>query len=161
MTLPQNLDKHIRIRLEQCALVSRLSNCPRRKFSASLYDPDTKKVLADAYNGGIRGGDPLCGGHECLRTSQGLPSGQNVEIGCVHAEMNLITNCAAQGIAMKGYWVFVNGEPCKMCAKLLCQVQISKIIIIKNGYRGVNGLDILTSHGIAIQFVDGEPDPRG
>lgn len=61
-------DKHLQIRIEQCLLLAKASNCPRRKFGAMLVDPARNVVLMDAYNGGPRGADgALCGGHFCER----------------------------------------------------------------------------------------------
>ena len=55
----------------------------------------------DGYNGGPRGGGDLCGGDECLRDTMNVKSGTRVEIGCHHAEMNLICNAAANGVPPK------------------------------------------------------------
>lgn len=61
-------DKHLQIRIEQCLLLAKASNCPRRKFGAMLVDPVRNVVLMDAYNGGPRGAEGhLCGGHFCER----------------------------------------------------------------------------------------------
>lgn len=61
-------DKHLKIRIEQCLLLAKASNCPRRKFGALLVDPERNVVLMDGYNGGPRGADgPMCGGHFCER----------------------------------------------------------------------------------------------
>ena len=90
-------DKHLAIRIEQCLALAKASNCPRRKFGALLVDPKRNVVLMDGYNGGPRGGGELCGGDECLRDTMQVESGTRVEIGCHHAEMNLICNAAANG----------------------------------------------------------------
>ena len=84
--------------------LAKASNCPRRKFGALLVDPDRNVVLMDGYNGGPRGGGELCGGDECLRDTESVKSGTRVEIGCHHAEMNLICNSAANGVSTKGAW---------------------------------------------------------
>lgn len=153
-------DKHLRIRLEQCLALSQASNCPRRKFGALLLDPRRNVILMDGYNGGPRGGGELCGGDVCLRDRLAIPSGQRMEIGCHHAEMNVICNAAAAGVATAGAWILVTGEPCLMCAKLLHHAGISRVIVVDGGYGGANGCDYLMSHGVAVQRVDGPRDPR-
>jgi dCMP deaminase len=153
-------DKHLRIRLEQCLALSQASNCPRRKFGALLLDPRRNVILMDGYNGGPRGGGELCGGDVCLRDQLAIPSGQRMEIGCHHAEMNVICNAAASGVATAGAWILVTGEPCLMCAKLIHHAGISRVIVVDGGYGGANGCDYLTSHGVAVQRVDGPRDPR-
>lgn len=153
-------EKHVRIRIEQCLALSKASNCPRRKFGALLLDPDRNVVLMDGYNGGPRGGGHLCGGDECLRDTQGVQSGTRMEIGCHHAEMNVICNCAASGVSTKGAWLFVTGEPCMMCAKLLHHAGITKVIIVGGGYAGANGVQYLRGHGVVVEAVEGPQDPR-
>ena len=69
----------------------------------------------DGYNGGPRGGGALCGGDTCLRDDKAVQSGTRMEIGCHHAEMNVICNAAANGIQTQGAWLLVTGEPCVLC----------------------------------------------
>lgn len=152
--------KHLEIRIEQCLALAKASNCPRRKFGALLLDPDRNVILMDGYNGAPRGGGELCGGNICLRDKLGIESGHNNEIGCHHAEMNVICNAAANGVATKNMWLITTGEPCIMCAKLIHHAGISYIIIVSGGYIGSNGIDYLQTYGVKIQTIDGPPDPR-
>ncbi len=153
-------DKHVRIRIEQCLALAKASNCPRRKFGALLLDPERNVVLMDGYNGGPRAGGELCGGDVCVRDERGIPSGQRMELGCHHAEMNVICNCAAAGVAAKGAWLFVTGEPCVLCAKLIHHAGITKVIIVGGGYAGENGVGYLLEHGVLVQAVAGPQDER-
>jgi dCMP deaminase len=153
-------EKHVRIRIEQCLALAKASNCPRRKFGALLLDPERNVVLMDGYNGGPRGGGELCGGESCLRDTMGVVSGTRMELGCHHAEMNVICNCAAAGVATRGAWLVVTGEPCMICAKLLHHAGIRRVIVVGGGYAGENGLAYLRAHGVEVESVDGPRDPR-
>lgn len=153
-------EKHISIRIEQCLALAKASNCPRRKFGALLLDPERNVVLMDGYNGGPRGGGHFCGGEVCLRDDQAVESGTRMEIGCHHAEMNVVCNCAASGVSTRGAWIFVTGEPCMMCAKLIHHAGITKVIVVGGGYAGANGVQYLRTHNIDVQSVDGPQDPR-
>jgi len=152
--------KHIRIRIEQCLILAQASNCPRRKFGALLLDPERNVILMDGYNGGPRGGGELCGGDVCLRDSMEIHSGTRMEIGCHHAEMNVICNSAASGVPTKGAWILVTGEPCVLCAKLIHHAGVSKVIVVGGGYAGENGVEYLTAHGIDVESVEGPQDER-
>lgn len=152
--------KHIRIRIEQCLALSQASNCPRRKFGALLLDPRRNVILMDGYNGGPRGGGRLCGGEVCLRDEQKVPSGTRLEIGCHHAEMNVICNAAAGGVATQGAWLIVTGEPCLMCSKLIHHAGIEQVIVVSGGYAGDNGVGYLEGHGVKVLAVEGPRDPR-
>ncbi len=153
-------EKHIRIRIEQCLALAKASNCPRRKFGALLLDPERNVTLMDGYNGGPRGGGELCGGEICSRDELGVQSGTRMEIGCHHAEMNVICNCAASGVPTKDAWILVTGEPCVLCAKLIHHAGIIKVIVVGGGYAGANGVDYLRAHGIAVDSVEGPQDRR-
>lgn len=153
-------EKHIRIRIEQCLALSKASNCPRRKFGALLLDPERNVVLMDGYNGGPRGGGELCGGELCLRDAQKVQSGTRMEIGCHHAEMNVICNCAASGVPTRNAWLVVTGEPCMMCAKLIHHAGIKKVFVVGGGYAGENGVDYLQNHGVDVESIEGPQDPR-
>jgi dCMP deaminase len=153
-------DKHVDIRVAQCLALAEASNCPRRKFGALLIDPERNVILMDGYNGGPRGGGELCGGDECFRDVQQVPSGTRVEVGCHHAEMNVICNAAASGVACRGAWLIVNGEPCPMCAKLIHHAGIVRVLIVDGGFAGENGVGYLETHGITVVKLQGPKDPR-
>lgn len=153
-------EKHIKARIKQCLAIAECSTCPRRKFGALLLDPVRNVILLDAYNGPPRGGGRLCGGGTCARDTLHIESGTRTEIGCHHAEMNLICNAAAGGVACAGSWLIVTGEPCQMCAKLIHHAGIVKVLVVKGGYLGTNGVQYLRDHGVAVAPVDGPQDPR-
>lgn len=153
-------EKHIRIRIEQCLALAKASNCVRRKFGALLVDPDRNVVLMDGYNGGPRGGGELCGGDVCLRDTLHVPSGTHMEIGCHHAEMNVICNAAANGVPTRGAWLLVTGEPCLLCGKLIHHAGITRVMVVEGGYLGANGCAYLRDHGVEVVQVEGPRDPR-
>ena len=154
-------EKHLKIRIEQCLALAKASNCPRAKFGSLLVDPDRNVILMDGYNGGPRGGGDLCGGDVCLRDTEKVVSGTRVEVGCHHAEMNVICNAAANGVPTKNAWLIVTGEPCMMCAKLIHHSGVSRVIVVDGGFGGANGVGYLENHGVIVQRTDGPKDPRG
>jgi len=83
-----------------------------------------------------------------------------MEIGCHHAEMNVICNAAAAGVKTAGAWLLVTGEPCTLCAKLIHHAGITKVIVVSGGYMGKNGIVYLQEHGIEVMTVSGPTDPR-
>ena len=153
-------EKHLRIRIEQCLALAKASNCPRRKFGALLVDPERNVILMDGYNGGPRNGGTLCGGHQCLRDTMEVQSGTRMEIGCHHAEMNVVCNAAANGVRCRGAWLIVTGEPCLLCAKLIHHAGIQRVYVVDGGYAGANGVDYLSRHGVLVTPVEGPQDPR-
>lgn len=146
--------KHLDIRIKQCLQLSEASNCPRRKVGALLLDPIRNVILMDGYNGAPRGGGDLCGGNCCLRDECSITSGTEAQIGCHHAEMNVICNAAASGVPTAGAWLIVNCSCCEMCAKLIHHAGITKVITIANTYSTDRGLNYLVKHGIMVQAVE-------
>lgn len=153
-------DKHIRIRVEQCLALAKASNCPRRRFGALLLDPTRNVILMDGYNGGPRGGGRLCGGEVCLRDELKVQSGTRMEVGCHHAEMNVVCNAAASGVPTRGAWMIVTGEPCTMCSKMIHHAGIERVLVVTGGYMGANGVEYLRQHGVEVVAVEGPKDPR-
>lgn len=89
-----------------------------------------------------------------------IPSGEKVEIGCVHAEANTIINACNSGNSVKGAWLFINGEPCINCAKLIINSGIERVYVVDKGYHGTNGCQLMEEHGVEIIPVEGPQDPR-
>lgn len=140
--------KHLKQRVDACIALSKLSTCCRRQFGCVVLDPSSNVVVSDSYNGPLRNsaGD-LCGGGSCLREK--IQSGQQLEVGCVHAEQNAIYNATRRGVSLVGCWLFVNGEPCLLCAKAIVQVGITRVFCIGGGYSTDEGIDLLENNGVA------------
>ncbi len=156
--------------LKIAEIVSQSSRCLRSlpggvpaHFAALVLDEEQNVLLASGYNGWLRGGTPTCGGYvdgsgttACARETQNIPSGDQVEVGCVHAEMNALANCCRQGVKTVGMVMLVPAEPCKMCAKLIVQAGIRTVYLGAKRYRN-NGLEILTAGGVTVRWIPPEP----
>ena len=150
--------KHLAQRIETCLSLAGLSPCPRRQYGALIIDPASNVIISEGYNGGLRGGSELCGEHTCSRTALGIPSGERVEIGCVHAEQNAIFNAARLGRSVLGSWIIINGEPCLLCAKAIKQAGIARTICIDGGYTLKAGVDLLRDNGVIVNEVSATGD---
>ena len=60
----------------------------------------------------------------------------------LHAEQNIITFCAKNGIPTNNTQLFVILSPCKTCAKLLVQAGIKEVYYLEE-YRDTSGIDYL------------------
>lgn len=143
------MDKHTKMWLQMVDIAARASNCPRRKFSALLVNTKQNTLVAHGYNGAPRKGTKLCQSDtDCVRSIQSIPSGHNIELGCIHAEMNAICNAARSGVSTADTTCYCNGAPCLMCAKLLYQAGVTALVTIQNDYSRA-GVNFLTSHGVS------------
>lgn len=136
------------------------SNCAQERNAAILLDPIRNVVLMDGYTGGPRGGGELCGGHRCKRTEFNYSTTDRVEVGCHHAEMNVICNAAASGIATAGAWLITTCKPCLMCAKLLHHAGIAKVLVASSDGSYSAGLVYLEEHGVTYAIVGENSDPQ-
>ncbi len=107
-------------------LVAGRSTCLRRQVGAAFVKD--KNILATGYNG-APSGVPHCAEVGCLREQLGIPSGERHEI-CrgLHAEQNGIIQAARHGINLSGSTVYTTDSPCVICAKMLINVRVERIV---------------------------------
>lgn len=144
--------KHLRQRINSCRDLAALSTCSRRQFGCVILEPKGNVVVSDSYNGPLRNArGNLCGDTHCLR--EGITSGSCLEIGCVHAEQNAIYNATRRGATLTDCWLFVNGEPCLVCAKAIIQVGISRVFCIGGVYSTSAGVDLLEMNNVRVHTL--------
>ncbi|GAB4436166.1 MAG: cytidine/deoxycytidylate deaminase family protein [bacterium] len=117
--------------IEITKIVAKRSTCLRRHVGAILVKD--KRILATGYNGApqnIR----HCLDIGCIRESKKIPSGERHEL-CrgIHAEQNLIIQAAYHGISIADSQLYCTNFPCSICAKMIINAGIRKIIYIE-GY---------------------------
>ena len=112
-------------------LVSERSTCIRRKVGAVLVKD--KRILATGYNGSPTGLEH-CVDIGCLREKLNIPSGQRHELcRASHAEQNALIQASLYGISVSGATLYATNQPCIICAKMLINAGIKKVVI-KSGY---------------------------
>jgi len=70
----------------------------------------------------------------------------------LHAEQNVITFCAKNGIPTEGTELFVTLSPCSNCAKLIVQSGIKKVYYNEE-YRDTSGIDFLKEVGVEVEKI--------
>lgn len=112
--------------MDIAVVVATRSTCLRRQVGAIIVKD--RRILASGYNGAPVG-LKHCLEIGCLRERQGVPSGQRHEL-CrgLHAEQNALIQAAVYGIAIKGAVCYVTHQPCVLCAKILINAGIDKIV---------------------------------
>lgn len=134
--------------MEITDLVATRATCLRRKVGAILVKD--RRILATGYNGPPKG-VPHCdelGG--CLRDKLGIPSGERMELSrAVHAEQNAIIQAAKMGTNIDGATLYVTNHPCFICAKMLINAGVKKIIY-KEGYPDKYAKEILKEANVKV-----------
>lgn len=134
-------------------LVSERSTCLRRKVGAIAVRD--KRVLATGYNGA-----PInlahCEEVGCLRDQLKVPSGERHELcRALHAEQNIITQCAVHGVVLKDAIIYCTTQPCIICAKLLINCQVQEIWYAES-YPDALAEQFLNESGIKYGLLEGD-----
>ena len=128
-------------------LVARRSTCLRRAVGAIIVKD--KRILSTGYNGaptGVR----HCVEEGCLREKLGIESGKMHEL-CrgIHAEQNAIIQAAYHGVSIKGATLYCTTQPCSICAKMIINAGIRKIIYAA-GYTDPMAVGMLEEAGVVL-----------
>lgn len=131
-------------------LVSTRSTCLRRKVGAVIVRD--RRILATGYNG-APSNIAHCDEAGCVRESLKIPSGQRHEL-CrgLHAEQNALLQAALYGTSVAGACLYATTQPCIICAKMLINAGVKKIII-SGGYPDKMAKDFLKEAGIKIKIA--------
>ena len=150
--------KHMQMRMSQCLALALQSPCPRRSYGAIAVDPNHNVVISEGWNGSPRSAPgAFCAGDVCER--EGVPSGTRYELGCIHAEANVVSNAARIGRSLHGCYLFVTGVPCMGCARLLYQAGVARVITIQGGFAGASGAEFLQRLGVVVETIEMPDDP--
>ncbi|NQT32524.1 MAG: cytidine deaminase [Candidatus Omnitrophica bacterium] len=126
-------------------LVATRSTCLRRQVGAVIVK--NKQVLATGYNG-APSGLTHCDKTGCLREELGVPSGERHELcRALHAEQNAFLQAARHGISLDGSTLYITTQPCSICAKMIINTGIKKIVI-EGVYPDKFALDFLSEGGV-------------
>jgi dCMP deaminase len=111
-------------------LVATRSTCLRRKVGAVVVK--NKQILATGYNGAPTG-ITHCDEVGCLREKLKVPSGERHELcRALHAEQNAFLQAARHGVSLDGSTLYVTVQPCSICAKMIINAGIKKVVIEGN-----------------------------
>ncbi|MDF2957426.1 MAG: Deoxycytidylate deaminase [Candidatus Alkanophagales archaeon MCA70_species_1] len=133
--------------MEIAKVVAKRSTCLRRQIGAVIVK--NKIIVSTGYNGAPRG-LPHCLDIGCLRDELGIASGERQEV-CrgVHAEQNALIQA---GRSAEGATLYVNAYPCKICAKLIINAGIKRVVV-SGEYSDTEGLDLLRDAGVEVVFL--------
>ena len=142
--------------MQMAELTARRSTCLRRSVGAVIVQE--RHVIATGYNGAPRGIKHCDERGGCLREKLNVPSGQRHEL-CMalHAEQNAIIQAATLGQSIEGATIYVTHQPCIICAKMIINAGISRIIV-RQGYPDEMARQILDEAGIKIEMLERQED---
>lgn len=115
-----------------------LSYAQRKKVGAVVITP--QDVVLYSWNGRVAGGDNQCEieGQDVTRPD------------VLHAEANIVSKAAREGISLKGSTIVVTLSPCLACAMQMYQSGVLRVIYDED-YRITEGIDFLREQGVQIE----------
>ena len=137
--------------MEIAEIVKTRSTCLRRQVGAVIVKDN--RIITTGYNGapsGLR----HCLETGCERQRLGVPSGERHELcRALHAEQNAIIQAAKLGISTEGATIYITLQPCVICAKMLINAGIKKIVH-KGEYPDELSRKMLEEAGIEILVME-------
>ena len=127
--------------------VAERSTCLRRQIGALVVKNNV--ILSTGYNGAPRG-FPHCLEAGCRRDKLNIASGERHEecVG-VHAEQNALLQA---GRDAGGATLYVNAFPCKICAKLIINAGIKRVVM-SGEYSDKEGLEYLRMADVELVYL--------
>ncbi|HIJ66077.1 MAG TPA: cytidine deaminase [Candidatus Hydrogenedentes bacterium] len=130
-------------------LAAERSTCLRRHVGAVAVRD--KRILATGYNdvpSGVRHCHELGG---CLRERKGVESGELLDY-CrtVHAEQNVIIQCAIHAVSLRDAVVYCTHQPCLTCSKMLVNAKI-KGVYYYHPYPSVMAEELFEEAGVFLK----------
>lgn len=136
--------------MQVARVVAQRSTCLRRQVGAVLVQD--RHVIATGYNGAASG-LKHCLEIGCIREQMDIPSGERHELcRAVHSEQNVIIQATLHGRSTKGADLYVTLQPCAICAKMIVNAGIKRVVYPENEhYPDKLALQILSDGGVNVE----------
>lgn len=134
-------------------LVGTRGTCDR--FRGGCVITRDKRIIATGYAGSPVG-LPHCDevGHEMHTVTHADGTTSRHCIRTAHAEQNAICEAARMGIALEGGTLYCQMTPCYVCAKMLINAGIKRVVCAKDYHAGERTKEVLKEAGIEYSLVE-------
>lgn len=138
--------------IEVANTVSQRATCNRGKSGCVIVRD--KQILVTGYVGSPVG-LPHCDdvGHQMKKTVHEDGTVTNHCVRTVHAEQNAICQAAKRGIALKGATLYCRMTPCRVCAMLIINCGIERIVCERKYHAGAESEKMFEEAGITLEYV--------
>lgn len=124
--------------MDAATVIAQRSHDSETKVGAILVNNTSGAIVATGYNGFVRGAPDGI-----------LPTTRPDKYEYIlHAEQNMIANCARHGISMDNCSLICTLSPCKLCMRMLLNCGITKVIA-RDLYKDFN--EILKMQDIKVE----------
>lgn len=136
-------------------LVGSRATCSRGRSGCVVVRD--KQILVTGYVGSSKG-TPHCDevGHEMSKVINDDGTVSEHCIRTVHAEQNSIAQAAKLGVSLNGATLYCHMTPCYVCAQLIINSGIKKVIANKDYHRGSKTKKLFEYSGVSFQIIINE-----
>lgn len=136
-------------------MVASRATCDRGRSGCVIVKD--KQILTTGYVGSPIGADHCDDvGHEMHEVINDDGTTSQHCIRTVHAEQNAITQAARLGVALAGSTMYCKMTPCYVCAKIIINAGIQRVVALKDYHAGKKSKDILKKCGVDFSLVHSE-----
>ncbi len=141
--------------MEITRAVAKRATCDRGRSGAVIARD--KQILVTGYVGAPKG-LPHCDevGHQMKMTTHEDGHTSQHCVRTTHAEQNAIVQAAKLGIAIDGGVLYCKMTPCTVCAKMIINAGIVRVVCEKRYHAGGESEDMFREVGIELHYFDNE-----
>jgi len=141
--------------MEMAQVVGRRGTCDRGRSGCVIVKDN--KILATGYVGSPRGVEHCDDiGHQFKSTTHEDGKITNHCVRTTHAEQNAICQAAEQGISIKGATLYCKMEPCFVCAKMIINSGITRVVCEKRYHASQDSRDIFKKANVQLEVMNDE-----
>ena len=141
--------------MEIAHTVSKRATCDRGRSGCVIVKD--KQILVSGYVGSPVG-LPHCDevGHQMKKMLHEDGSISEHCVRTVHAEQNAICQAAKRGIALDGSTLYCRMTPCRVCAMLIINCGIKRVVCEKKYHAGAESEEMFAKAGVELVFFSEE-----
>ena len=141
--------------LDLIRVIGSRATCDRGRSGCVIVKD--KRILASGYVGspiGVKHCDEI--GHEMHSVIHENGEQTRHCIRTAHAEQNAIANAARFGVALDGSTLYCNMTPCYVCAKIIINSGIKRVVSAKDYHAGARSKEIFSESGVEYVLASNE-----
>jgi len=141
--------------MEIANTVSKRATCNRGRSGCVIVKD--RQILVSGYVGSPIG-LPHCDevGHQMKKMLHEDGSISEHCVRTVHAEQNAICQAAKRGIALEGSTLYCRMTPCRVCAMLIINCGIKRVVCEKKYHAGAESEEMFAKAGVELVFFNEE-----
>jgi len=141
--------------MEIANTVSKRATCDRGRSGCVIVKD--RQILVSGYVGSPVG-LPHCDevGHQMKKMLHEDGSISEHCVRTVHAEQNAICQAAKRGIALEGSTLYCRMTPCRVCAMLIINCGIKRVVCEKKYHAGAESEEMFAKAGVELEFFNEE-----